>query len=56
MVSKCCGASVYIMWHAFGGKRWHCFKCHQSCEVVSCDSHVGSAKKDSENITTESKE
>ena len=35
MVSRCCGASVYVMFHAFGGKRWHCWKCKKPCECVS---------------------
>jgi len=37
MVSRCCGASVYVMYHTLGGKRWHCWKCGKPCEVVSAD-------------------
>jgi len=34
MKSKCCGAGVHVVYHKYGGKRWHCDKCGKPCEVV----------------------
>jgi len=53
MESKCCGADVYVRYHKYGGKRWHCSKCGKPCEVVSCPIGVGTVKDHSEEHTTE---
>lgn len=32
--STCCNAGVHVVYHKYGGKRWHCDKCGNPCEVV----------------------
>ena len=34
MRSSCCGVGVHLVYHKYGGKRYHCDDCGEPCSVV----------------------